>query len=72
MLFIEQSKALAPGFAGTDLPRIDIDQEDDGQWLAEIPALPGVMAYGETREAAQTGVEALASPLACDQESYII
>ena len=40
--------------------RIEFDREEDGRWLAEIPALPGVMAYGSTREEARSRVEALA------------
>lgn len=40
--------------------RIEFEQEDDGRWIAEIVALPGVMAYGATREQARAGVEALA------------
>lgn len=24
----------------------ETEQEDDGRWLAEVPELPGVMAYG--------------------------
>jgi predicted RNase H-like HicB family nuclease len=39
---------------------IDIEQEDDGRWLAEIPALPGVLAYGATREEAILHVQTLA------------
>jgi predicted RNase H-like HicB family nuclease len=26
--------------------RIEIEQEEDGRWLAELAELPGVMAYG--------------------------
>lgn len=40
--------------------RIEFEQEDDGRWIAEIPALPGVMAYGATRNEAKANVEALA------------
>jgi predicted RNase H-like HicB family nuclease len=40
--------------------KIEFDQEDDGRWIAEIPVLPGVMAYGATRDEAQDRVEALA------------
>ena len=29
--------------------KIEIEQEDDGRWIAEISELPGVMAYGATR-----------------------
>ena len=40
--------------------RIEIEQEDDGRWIAEIPALPGVMAYGVSQDEARAKVEALA------------
>ena len=40
--------------------RIEFEREDDGRWIAEIPDLPGVLAYGGTREAARVKVEALA------------
>lgn len=39
---------------------IEIDQEEDGRWIAEIPELPGVMVYGATRDEAQSKVETLA------------
>jgi predicted RNase H-like HicB family nuclease len=39
---------------------IEIEQEKDGRWIAEIPELPGVMVYGQTREEAVARVEALA------------
>jgi predicted RNase H-like HicB family nuclease len=32
--------------------RVDIDREDDGWVLASVPDLPGVMAYGDTEDAA--------------------
>jgi len=38
----------------------DVEQEDDGRWLAEIPALPGVLVYGATREAVILHVQTLA------------
>jgi len=28
---------------------IECEQEEDGRWIAEVPDLPGVPAYGETR-----------------------
>ena len=34
--------------------------EDDGRWLAEVPELPGVMAYGATKSDAIAKAEALA------------
>ena len=29
---------------------IEVEQEDDGRWLAEVPDIPGVLVYGQTRE----------------------
>ena len=40
--------------------RIELEQEDDGRWIAEIPALPGVMAYGASQREARAKVEVLA------------
>lgn len=40
--------------------QVEFEQEDDGRWLAEIPALPGVMAYGADRQEARSKVESLA------------
>lgn len=40
--------------------RIEFEREEDGRWIAEIAALPGVMAYGATRDEARGKVEALA------------
>ena len=39
---------------------IDIEQEEDGRWIAEIPTLSGVMLYGQTSEEAKAKVQALA------------
>jgi predicted RNase H-like HicB family nuclease len=39
---------------------IEIDREDDGRWIAEVPALPGVMCYGADRDEAVARVQALA------------
>lgn len=47
--------------------RIEIDREEDGRWIAEIPELPGVMVYGATREEAQIKVEALALRVIADR-----
>ena len=45
---------------------LELDREDDGRWLAEIRALPGVMAYGRTREEAIKAAEALALKVIAD------
>ena len=39
---------------------IETEQEVDGRWLAEVPQLPGVLAYGTTEDDATAKVEALA------------
>lgn len=39
---------------------IEHEQEEDGRWLAEVPELPGVLAYGSTAEEAMGKTEALA------------
>lgn len=39
--------------------QVEIEQEDDGRWIAEVPALRGAMAYGATRQEAIAKVEAL-------------
>ncbi|MBI3603294.1 MAG: type II toxin-antitoxin system HicB family antitoxin [Nitrospirae bacterium] len=40
--------------------QIELEQEEDGRWIAEVTDLPGVMAYGETREDASAAVQNLA------------
>ena len=40
--------------------KIEIEQENDGRWIAEVPDLPGVMVYAEDRQQAIAKVEALA------------
>jgi predicted RNase H-like HicB family nuclease len=39
---------------------IEIDHEDDGRWIAEVPDLAGVLSYGRTRDEAIARVQALA------------
>ncbi len=39
---------------------IEIEQEDDGRWIAEVPALPGALAYGATEVEARSRPAALA------------
>jgi len=39
---------------------IELEREDDGRWLAEVPALPGVLCYGADRGEAVAKVQALA------------
>ena len=44
-----------------------LDREDDGRWIAEALELPGVMAYGETREDAISNTERLAVEVIADR-----
>ena len=39
---------------------IECEQEQDGRWLAEVPELPGVLAYGANTDEAMAKAEALA------------
>jgi len=39
---------------------VEIEQEADGRWIAEVSDLPGVMAYGVSRPDAVAKVQALA------------
>ncbi len=43
------------------------EQETDGRWLAEVPELPGVLAYGTTENAAIARAEALALRVLAEQ-----
>ena len=45
---------------------IEFDQEEDGRWIAEVPSLPGVLAYGATRDEAQAKVEIMALRVLAD------
>ena len=47
--------------------KVEFFREDDGRWIADIPALPGVTVYGRTRKQALTAVEALALRVIADR-----
>lgn len=46
---------------------IELEQEDDGRWIAEVPALPGVMVYGASRDEAICRAQALALRVLADR-----
>jgi len=46
---------------------IEVEREDDGRWIAEVPELPGVMVYGQPREQAIFRVQALALRVIADR-----
>jgi len=39
---------------------IECELEEDGRWLAAVPQLPGVLAYGSSAEEAMSKAEVLA------------
>lgn len=39
---------------------LECERETDGRWLAEVPELPGVMAYGQSASDAMAKAQALA------------
>jgi predicted RNase H-like HicB family nuclease len=47
--------------------RIESEREEDGRWIAEVPALPGVLAYGATKAEAAAKVKALALRVIADR-----
>lgn len=38
---------------------VETEQETDGRWIAEVPQIPGALAYGSSRQEAVARVEAL-------------
>ncbi len=47
--------------------KIEIEREEDGRWIAEIPELPGVMVFGDSRNQAISKAEALALRVLADR-----
>jgi len=47
--------------------KVELEQEADGRWLADVIDLPGVLAYGATRHEALTRAEALALHVIADR-----
>jgi predicted RNase H-like HicB family nuclease len=46
---------------------IETEKESDGRWIAEVPSLPGVMAYGETKAQSRAKVIVLALRVIADR-----
>jgi predicted RNase H-like HicB family nuclease len=46
---------------------IEVEQEEDGRWLAEVPDLPGVLTYGLTRQEAIERVQILSLRVLADR-----
>ena len=47
--------------------KIESEREEDGRWIAEVPALPGVLTYGKTEAEAHAKVKALALRVVADR-----
>jgi predicted RNase H-like HicB family nuclease len=46
--------------------RVELEQEEDGRLLASVPDLPGVMAYGDSKEEAVRKVKSIALQVLAD------
>jgi predicted RNase H-like HicB family nuclease len=46
---------------------VELEQEVDGRWIAEVVEIPGAMAYGKTQEEAMARAEALALRVVADR-----
>lgn len=46
---------------------VELEREEDGRWIAEVPELPGVMAYGDTPDEAMRRAEVLALRVLADR-----
>lgn len=47
--------------------KIELEQEPDGRWVAELPDLPGVLAYGASPAEAKGRVQVLALSVVADR-----
>jgi predicted RNase H-like HicB family nuclease len=46
---------------------VELEQETDGRWIAEIPELPGVLVYGDTRKSATRKAQLLTLRIVDDE-----
>jgi predicted RNase H-like HicB family nuclease len=50
---------------------LECEMEDDGRWIAEVPELPGVLAYGGTKNEAMAKAEVLALRVLADRLEHL-
>jgi predicted RNase H-like HicB family nuclease len=50
--------------------KIEIEQEEDGRFIADVIDFPGVLAYGNTRQEAVAKVQALALRVLADKVAH--
>ena len=48
---------------------VDVEREDDGRWIGEVPQLAGVLAYGASRDEAIAKAKALAFRVLAERRS---
>ena len=46
---------------------VEVEKEKDGRWIAEVPELPGVLAYGQSRKEAIYRAQALSLRVIADR-----
>ena len=46
---------------------IEVEKEEDGRWIAEVPELPGTLTYGETRQEAIDRAQSLCLRVLADR-----
>lgn len=63
---MKMTRTVLPSHRAMELS-IESEREDDGRWLAEVPQLPGCLAYGATREEALSRTQALALRVLADR-----
>jgi predicted RNase H-like HicB family nuclease len=44
--------------------RVEVEQEEDGRWIAEVVTLPGVLAYGQNHADPLTALRQRVEPAA--------
>jgi predicted RNase H-like HicB family nuclease len=47
--------------------RVEVEREEDGRWIAEVPELSGALSYGQTESEARSRVQALALRILADR-----
>jgi predicted RNase H-like HicB family nuclease len=49
---------------------VEIEREEDGRWIAEVSELPGVLAYGATRDEAVRNAQVLSLRVLADRMEH--
>lgn len=49
---------------------VELEEEEGGRWIADVPDLPGVMVYGDTRDDAVAKVKLLALEVVVDRLAH--